>query len=304
MGVAPSDRTDDAGVGAGAPGNEAPGLTQAQLDSMGDYASAQASLFDGDHFAGYGPLPVCYDKWEDYVSAVLSEGMTTVAMGVNLEFVAVGSEGQAQLTVSWVSPWKPKTTSVRVNWVISRSHPSVDALLTSMQVASPGENLVTLEWKDHWGGFAEWAEKTPNRHAPRDDHFRLDIAIDDINPGRVKTALLRCSQSVLTHHGRPVFTPLQALIAVPHLEVEQVRAINGVGSLAEEHCVLCWAEATDDPVGFDPCGHCAHGACLDAWKAAALVLEEQGAPTCPRCLVQREGVVMQPPPGRLGPCPG
>ena len=183
------------------------------IQELDRYMACQLRLFNMDHYFSYGPWPLDFEEWDDFETATRKEIQGTTALGVTLrpEYNAkgdVGIEFNAE-------KWNMRTVQVGDKVVIGNSHPSPDYVFDA-PVTSTQRGTIALEWKSSWGRLQECLPEhrslctfsLPGR-------FRADIHIEDISPGRVRSALdqLTC---VWGEEGRDVafITPLQAIISL------------------------------------------------------------------------------------------
>ena len=267
------------------------------------YAASLQSLHEQDHFSAYGPMLHSQDGWEAFVRVVQENGTGTTAMGVQL---CLEAGPDPDLVVTWNPRWQVRRPERRAKWVVSRSHPLQDWVLTGDQVDWQ-QGQLRLKWKRTWGdSLSEWLERGeyPATEGTPEDHFRLDVEVDDINPSRVRRAL----ELVTRSHGGPnlrgkVFTPLQVLLGVNDIGAATVELINDASAATfrmkdgfrsegrgTPRCSICWEPLTAEGEGSPPttysCGHHFHRHCLDEWRSQLAAPE--GPTSCPRCGQQKK----------------
>ena len=122
------------------------------------------------------------------------------------------------------------------NWGLERyqphhSHPSLDAIFDST-VTLVRWGIITLEWKSNWKRLEECLPEQRSKcpFSPT-GLFRADIHVEDISPGRVRSALdkLTCVYGE-ERHDVAFITPLQAMITLQDLEVEDILQIKNASA--------------------------------------------------------------------------
>ena len=268
------------------------------------YASWQMALFEKDHYADFGDTLDAYEYWEEYVRAVNGGNGTqrtshTMAMNVNLALI--NDEQQLQVTYD-PERWRLTSARGRAQWTISRSHPCTDMLATLTQVRFQ-DGLITLEWKETWGSLEVCQQQVPVLPKVPQHHWRIDLAIDYINPQRVQTAIRALTQARSSiRHRCSVVTPLQAMLASNDLPSACIERINDVSehtiwwmarqtNCDEPRCGLCWLALERHEQHHAPgCRHTFHHGCAEPWLRAA-GLPDDGCPLCTQQAV--------PPPAHL-----
>ena len=191
--------------------------------------ACQLRLFNMDHYFPYGPWPLDFEEWSDFEKATMKETQGTAALGLTLrpEYHAKGDVG-----VKFNDDrWNMRTVRAGDKVVISSSRPSFDYVFDA-SVTSTQWGVVTLEWKSSWGRLQDYLPEHVSlcTFSPT-GRFRADLHIEDISPGRVRSALDQLT-FVWGEERRGVafITPLQALIALQDLEVDDIVQINNAAA--------------------------------------------------------------------------
>ena len=223
------------------------------------YARHQQTLFWNDHFHPYGSPKEADQTWDQFLIGIVRGQPKTLAMNVTPR-----QEGDI-LTVTWDrDAWRIEHTGGPKELTLSRSHPSVDPLgtLTFFRI---GPGFAELEWKTWWGTWEDYlGDYDPPLEGVPADHLRIDLSIDIVSTYRVNQA----TTAFTTPHGSDtsdgeMLTPLQALVTINDLSVDQMAKVNDAAEAFMRHqadydenrparCAICWAHLDPGQPGA-PC---------------------------------------------------